>query len=79
MEATRRKSPLTLPQNTIRIIRIIAALLLLALIILRAIDVAAESQFGADTWLRLSVSGLIIGGMYALIAIGIHWYMVFCS
>ena len=70
MEATRKKSPLTLPQNTIRIIRLIAALLLLAFIVVRAINVAAESQFGADTWLRLSLSGLIIGGMYALIAIG---------
>lgn len=70
MEATQKKKMLTLPQNSIRIIRLIAALLLLALIILRAINVAAESQFGADTWLRLSFSGLIIGGMYALIAIG---------
>jgi len=70
MEATRKKRLLTLPQNSIRIIRLIAALLLLALIIVRAMDVATESQFGADTWLRLSVSGLIIGGMYALIAIG---------
>jgi branched-chain amino acid transport system permease protein len=70
MEALRKKFSLTLPQNSIRIIRIIAALLLLALIIVRAMDVAAKSQFGADTWLRLSVSGLIIGGMYALIAIG---------
>ncbi len=70
MEATPKKLPLTLPQNSVKIIRIIAALLLLAFIIVRAINVANESQFGADTWLRLSVSGLIIGGMYALIAIG---------
>ncbi len=70
MEATPKKLPLILPQNSVKIIRIIAALLLLALIIVRAMDVANKSQFGADTWLRLSVSGLIIGGMYALIAIG---------
>lgn len=70
METLRKKLPLTLPRNSIKIIRIIAAILLLVLLTVRAINVAAESQFGADTWLRLFVSGLIIGGMYALIAIG---------
>ncbi len=29
-----------------------------------------EQQFGADTWVRFALSGLILGGMYALIAIG---------
>lgn len=70
METLRKKLPLTLPRNSIKIIRIIAAILLLVLLTVRANNVAAESQFGADTWLRLFVSGLIIGGMYALIAIG---------
>ncbi len=29
-----------------------------------------SAAFGADTWLRLGISGLIIGGVYALVAIG---------
>jgi branched-chain amino acid transport system permease protein len=28
------------------------------------------AHFGVDTWLRLGISGLIVGGVYALIAIG---------
>lgn len=70
MEATRKKGSLTLPQNSAKIIRLISAVLVLALLIWRVSAVAIESQFGADTWLRLIISGLIIGGMYALIAIG---------
>lgn len=69
MEAKQRKR-LPLPQNSTKIFRTIAAIIVLALLIWRISQVAAESQFGGDTWLRLSVSGLIIGGMYALIAIG---------
>ncbi len=29
-----------------------------------------EQNFGADTWVRFGLSGLILGGMYSLIAIG---------
>ena len=29
-----------------------------------------EAQYGPETWTRLAISGLIIGGVYALIAIG---------
>jgi branched-chain amino acid transport system permease protein len=32
--------------------------------------VFVEQNFGADTWVRFGLSGLILGGMYALIAIG---------
>ena len=69
MEAKQRKG-LPLPQNSTKIFRVLAAIVVLAFLIWRISAVAAESQFGADTWLRLSFSGLIIGGMYALIAIG---------
>ncbi len=69
MEAKQRKG-LPLPQNSTKIFRILAAIVVLALLIWRISAVAVDSQFGADTWLRLSFSGLIIGGMYALIAIG---------
>src|SRR5690606_31206616 len=32
--------------------------------------VVLQQHFGADTWVRFGLSGLILGGMYALIAIG---------
>lgn len=32
--------------------------------------VILQQNFGADTWVRFGLSGLILGGMYALIAIG---------
>ncbi len=32
--------------------------------------IIVRAEYGADTWLRFAVSGLILGGMYALIAIG---------
>lgn len=31
---------------------------------------AVQATYGADTWLRLGISGLIVGGVYALVAIG---------
>ena len=70
MEAKQRKRLLTLPQNSTRIFRIIAAIVVLALFIWRVGAWRLSRSSVADTWLRLSVSGLIIGGMYALIAIG---------
>lgn len=32
--------------------------------------IVVQQSFGADTWVRFGLSGLILGGMYALIAIG---------
>ena len=32
--------------------------------------IVVQQNFGADTWVRFGLSGLILGGMYALIAIG---------
>lgn len=32
--------------------------------------IVIQQNFGADTWVRFGLSGLILGGMYALIAIG---------
>lgn len=70
MAEAHQKRPIKMPQLNIKIVRLLAAAVVLVLLIARIRNVAIESQFGADTWLRLSVSGLIIGGMYALIAIG---------
>jgi len=33
-------------------------------------EIVVERNFSADTWVRFGLSGLILGGMYALIAIG---------
>lgn len=44
---------------------------ILALILWRLFDViVVQAEYGPDTWLRFAISGLILGGMYALIAIG---------
>jgi len=32
--------------------------------------IIVQHNFSADTWVRFGLSGLILGGMYALIAIG---------
>jgi len=52
-------TPHTSLQNNIQIIRIIVALLLLALIIVRAMDVIIKSLFGTVIWLGFSVSGFL--------------------
>ncbi len=55
----------------INIIRWIIGVAVVALLIWRLYDVIVRgAEYGADTWLRFAVSGLILGGMYALIAIG---------
>ncbi len=37
----------------------------------RVVDVVfIQAEYGPDTWVRFALSGLILGGMYALIAIG---------
>lgn len=44
---------------------------ILAGILYRLFDVLiVQHEFGPETWMRLLISGLIIGGVYALIAIG---------
>lgn len=51
--------------------RWIVGVAVVALLIWRLYDVIVKgAEYGADTWLRFAVSGLILGGMYALIAIG---------
>jgi branched-chain amino acid transport system permease protein len=43
----------------------------LALIFWRIYSVVViQAEYGPDTWVRFAISGLILGGMYALIAIG---------
>jgi len=57
--------------NTYRIIQTIIGLLFIVFLIWRLYDVVIiQATYGPDTWLRFMISGLIIGGVYALIAIG---------
>jgi branched-chain amino acid transport system permease protein len=51
--------------------RWVIGVLVAALLIWRLyVVIITGAEYGADTWLRFAVSGLILGGMYALIAIG---------
>src|SRR5690349_13426389 len=54
-----------------RYIRTIAGIIISLFLLWRVYNVIVlEQNFGADTWVRFGLSGLILGGMYALIAIG---------
>jgi len=53
-----------------RNVRLVAGILISVYLIYRIVSVASVTNFGLDTWMRLGFSGLILGGMYALIAIG---------
>ena len=54
-----------------RSIRPLAGILIAVFLVLRLYDVIlVQKNFSADTWVRFGLSGLILGGMYALIAIG---------
>src|SRR5512145_3456475 len=51
--------------------RMFAGILISLFLLWRVYNVIVLQQnFGADTWVRFGLSGLILGGMYALIAIG---------
>ncbi len=57
--------------KTINTFRWIVGLVVVVLLSWRLYQViVVEAEYGPDTWLRFAISGLIIGGMYALIAIG---------
>jgi branched-chain amino acid transport system permease protein len=66
---------LSIPQlskaNLGRLARRLINLAIFGLILWRLISVIfIQAEYGPDTWLRFAISGLILGGMYALIAIG---------
>ncbi len=52
------------------ILRILVGLGMVIFLVWRIIYAAQINTYGPDTWLRLLIAGLIIGGMYALISIG---------
>jgi branched-chain amino acid transport system permease protein len=64
-------SPLQAVLNSGRIIRPLVGILIGLFLLWRLYSViVVERNFAADTWVRFGLSGLILGGMYALIAIG---------
>jgi branched-chain amino acid transport system permease protein len=53
------------------IVRIVMAIAVFGFLFWRVYDVVfVQASYGIDTWTRFAISGLILGGMYALIAIG---------
>jgi len=59
------------PLSSARIFRLVLGFVLIGLLTWRLIDVIIiQAEYGANTWLRLIIVGLIIGGVYSLIAIG---------
>ena len=59
------------PVNTYRIIQIILAIVFSLFLIWRFYQVLfANPAYGPDTWLRFALAGVILGSVYALIAIG---------
>jgi branched-chain amino acid transport system permease protein len=59
------------PLNTYRIVQIVIAVLFTLFVVWRLYDVlVVEAKYGADTWVKFFLAGLILGSVYALIAIG---------
>ena len=59
-----------MPINTYRIAQIIIGVLFSAYLIWRIYQVFfANPIYGPDTWIRLGLAGLVLGSVYALIAI----------
>jgi branched-chain amino acid transport system permease protein len=61
---------LVVPINTFRIVQVIISILFFVFVGWRFYTVIREGVYGPDTWLRFAISGLIIGSVYAVIAIG---------
>ena len=57
--------------NVSLLIRIVVGILVGVFVLYRLYDVLiVEQVYGPETWVRLAISGLIIGGVYAVIALG---------
>ncbi len=64
------RKKLKVPINSFRIVQIIIAVAFISFLSYRLYNVIAEGIYGPDTWVRFFLSGLIIGSVYAVIAIG---------
>lgn len=58
------------PVDTFRIAQAIIAVLFVLFVGWRLYTVISEGSYGPDTWTRFAISGLIIGSVYSVIAIG---------
>ena len=71
MESNQKAPPKLTRRNYFKIIRPIFGVLVLGYLLWRLYEVLLVQQaYSAEIWVRLLISGLIIGGVYALIAIG---------
>ncbi len=71
MSANRLSIPLQTSRNIAQVARRVAGILVVIYFVWRFYTVViAGAAYGPDTWVRFAISGLILGGMYALIAIG---------
>ena len=58
------------PIDRFRIIQIVVGVLSIAFLSWRLYTVISSGVYGPDTWVRFALSGLIIGSVYSVIAIG---------
>ena len=71
MSTNRLAIPFQNKANLSKAVRWVIGVIVFGAILWRMISVIfIQAEYGPDTWLRFAVSGLILGGMYALIAIG---------
>ena len=71
MSVNRLTIPFQRSANLARAVRWVTGAVILAVMFWRLYTVVfVEAVYGPDTWVRFAISGLILGGMYALIAIG---------
>ncbi|HEY59512.1 MAG TPA: branched-chain amino acid ABC transporter permease [Anaerolineae bacterium] len=71
MKSNERSKPILKQRNISKIIRPLFGILVVLFLIWRLYLVfIVQNEYSSDTWIRLLISGLIIGGVYSLIAIG---------
>ena len=58
------------PIDRFRIVQIVVAFLSIAFLSWRLYTVLRSGVYGPDTWVRFAISGLIIGSVYSVIAVG---------
>ncbi len=58
------------PIDRFRIVQIVVAVLSIAFLSWRLYTVLSSGVYGPDTWVRFALSGLIIGSVYSVIAVG---------
>jgi branched-chain amino acid transport system permease protein len=71
MEVQDKSKPLVKRNKFAKIFRQVFGIIVTLIIVWRLYNVLiVEQEFSADIWIRLLISGLVIGGVYSIIAIG---------